>query len=156
MKTTFTHCRRRGFTLLMFLIVLGMMSVGAVLATRLFQSATRTTVATQDAHTRALRFDNMLGQLRRDVWGASAVAATDAKAVDLHRSGGAVRWRIQGDGAVTRDAQGEPQHRWPPGTVAVRFESIPAGLAVHVREDKGGAEQSIILVSQLLLAGGAR
>ena len=156
MNTVIPNRSRRGFTLLMLLLVLSMLGVGALLATRLFQVALRTTVATQDAHTRALRFDNMLNQLRRDVWSAGGIKAVDAQTLDLQHAGSAVRWQLHADATVTRDAKGEPLHRWPLGKVALRFEPKPAGLSMHVREDKAGSEQSIALVSQLLLAGGSR
>jgi type II secretory pathway pseudopilin PulG len=147
---------RGGFTLLSMLAVLFLLGVGALLATRLFASSMRVTASSQDTHTRALRFDNMLDRLRQDVWSASAIEPVDAQTIDLRHAGSVIRWQVHSDATVTRTAPNEPQHRWPLAVAAIRFEPRPAGLFVHVREDKSGVEQSIPLISQLLLAGGVR
>lgn len=157
MKSTLSMRRfRRGFTLLSMLAVLVLTGAGALLATRLFAASMRVTASSQDTHTRTLRFDNMLDLLRQDVWGASAIEPVDAQTLDLRHARSSVRWQIQANATVTRTAPGEPPHRWPLALAAIRFEPRPAALYVHVREDKSGAEQSIPLVSQLLLAGGTR
>ena len=157
MKTNLPTRRFRGaFTLLSMLAVLFLLGVGTLLATRLFATSMRVTTSSQDTHTRALRFDNMLELLRQDVWSASAVEPVDAQTFDLRHAERSVRWQIQPNATVTRIAPGEPPHRWPLAVAAIRFEPRPAGLYVHVREDMSGAEQAIPLVSQLLLAGGVR
>lgn len=148
-----TPVRRRGFMLLTMLVVLILLGVGALLASRLFLASLRTTAAAQETHTRAVRFDGMLRQLRQDVWSAGRIDSVDTQTFDLITSAGTVQWRFGADAAITRTALEEPAHRWALGPAAIHVEARPAGIDLHVSEDRTGQAQIFALVSQLLLRG---
>ncbi len=143
------HSRRRGFTLVELLQVVLLMAAFSVLATELF-------IMTMKASTQSVRRDELLGrvdsalaQLRRDVWSAEAITLQDGT-LSLHRGKDELRWSSTAEGLTRLELPREQRRRWNK-LPALTFELRGPQVIVHVGD---GADDTVVLVSQVQLAGG--
>ena len=137
---------RRGFMMIELLVSIVLLSVFALVATRLFTWATRVTAEAPAAEGQILLFDSMLGQLRADAWSSPRIRTSGDRNIDL--DDGAIRWAVQEDGCVTRTA-GADTRAWRDVGQRVRFEPVDAGVIVRVLDRHGSVSDRILLSSEV-------
>ena len=148
----------RGFGLIMMMLVIGLLAVFAVVATRLIKTTSDLyrEAGWLDAEARSI--DDALGMLRRDVWAATQAAVAEGGAVSIDRAGeGSVEWNVDGDGTLirTEGAATDPVlRRWPGVGARLKFEWD--GVSLRVRGADRGADRvgGIRMTSQVKLAAG--
>jgi hypothetical protein len=153
----------------MMLVVLGLLGVFAVVATRLIHTTLGLYREAGRVEDEAQWVDAAVRQLRRDVWSAGEVTLQGTQAVTVSTGGtGAVEWRVDPQGALVRSAlvRSAPgggdgagaTRRWP--EVGGRLTFAWDGVALTVRGADRGADRAggIRMVSQMKLAeaGGAK
>jgi Tfp pilus assembly protein PilX len=147
---------RRGYALVEILFVLGLLTIFAVVATRLFGSTVRVMHAAAEQQNTTSALDSALRALRRDVWNASSVAATDAHTLRIAQAEQSVEWSVDADGNLvrsTRPASGpETRQRWPELRKHVSFQSSKAGVTVQVLDQRHKPVAQVSLVGQVILA----
>ena len=146
------HARRRpsprGFMMIELLVSIVLLSVFALVATRLFTWAMRVTAEAPAAEGQILQFDSMLEQLRADAWSSPRIRTSDDRNIDLND--GAIRWAVQDDGSVTRTA-GADTRAWREVGHRVRFEPDDAGVVIRVLDRHGIVSDRILLSSEVEL-----
>jgi type II secretory pathway component PulJ len=128
------HARRRGYMLVEVLTALGLLTIFALAASRVFHSTMQLMRDVPAAHERQIRFDSVTSALREDVWRASAIEPAE-QGVRLQLDGQQVHWSIDGD-VITR-ASAQSQQRWEIGDAVQSIAPRQARLVVALR---GGDE----------------
>jgi hypothetical protein len=135
-----------------------------LVAVQVLRTSLRASHAADEAAAAGLRFDGAVGQLRRDLWGASKVEAVGAKGVRLERPGqSAVTWSVSDDGSLVRTLAQAPaaddetdaeRREWPGVAKHVQFQVNGAVVSLVESDAPGSGGRRVSLVSQVLLAGG--
>ncbi len=142
------NCRRQGMSLIELMVVLVLMGMFAALANPVLRWSIRT-LATPPPTAAATRLDNAIGAMRRDVWGAAALAAPSAHELTVTAlDGHSITWHVGPGNVLRRD-----DHPWdvafPDGSLAVDGAAVrltfPAGSNF-----RGGG---ITLASEAMLIG---
>ena len=149
---------RRAFTLMEMLVVIVLLGVFGLVASRLTTASARSLRDTPRATDAANRLDATLRAIRRDAWSARRLdAAGDGAALSVVRPDGTtVEWRVTAGGDFARSddtahyLSDEPPTTWPGGAArSPRFVPDPAG--VTLAWDGGG--EVIVCPLQLRSAG---
>ena len=141
-----TTRRRRAFMLIEMIGALILLTVFALIATRLFTWSMRVTQEAPLAQQQIHAFDSMLEALRADVWAAGQVRVGDEQSVSV----GDVSWTVGDDGAVVQTA-GDESRAWPGVGERVRFEVDDAGVVVRVLDRRGTVVDRVVVVSEVAL-----
>jgi hypothetical protein len=164
----FTPARRRarGFGMIVMMVVIALLAVFAVVATRLIHTTLGLYHEAGRIDAEARWTDAATRQLRADAWSAKDITATTqgTRSLTIDVGGdagggaGAVAWRVDPDGALVRTAPGATgaigdTQRWPEIGARLSFEWD--GIALTVRGADKGADRAggIRMVSQVRLAG---
>lgn len=154
MKLRFTHARRRGVMLWDMLIALGLIAVFLTVTTKILLATMRIPYRANQLETLAARFDGVVGQLRRDAWNSTALAAVGqgGKSVRIERGGGEapVTWAIDDGGTISRTEK-ETQ-RWADVAKGMTFQVDGPVLILVEPADSRGDGRRIPLVSAVSLA----
>lgn len=150
--------RRHAFTLLELIIVLGLVAFVTIVAANLFRATLRTwreSAATQAAQA---RFDQATGQLRRDLWSATAIDVPGPRTAVLQTPEGRVQWDAIDPGGLARSAAAGPaDHRRWEHLGDLTFAARGPTLVVQVEPNQQEAGGEMVLTSQsMLLAGRSR
>jgi hypothetical protein len=163
----FTPARRqcRGFGIIMMLVMISLLAVFAVVATRLIGTTLGLYREAGRIDAEARWTDAAIRQLRADAWSANRITAQGTKTLTIDAGGGAgaVAWRVDPDGALVRTAPGAGGAAGAPGATgdAQRWPEIGArlsfewdGAALTVRGADRGADRAggIRMISQVKLA----
>ena len=151
--------RQRGIMIYEMMLALSLLSTFAVGATYLFRSSLRVTAHADESVERASRFDDAIGQLRRDVWGAAKFEASDARMVRIERAGEPpITWSIDKAGTLIRASGADSDRReWRGVAEGVSFETRDAILVlVEPPDARGGEGRRLPFASQVILAKGAK
>jgi type II secretory pathway pseudopilin PulG len=132
--------------LLEMLVAIALLTAFALIASRLFTWSMRITAEAPAAEQQILLFESWLDDVRRDVWSAVQVRATD----EFNLAADEVRWTIRDDGSVERSAGGETR-AWDGVGARVRFEADESGVIVRVLDRRGAPSHRIFLPSEITL-----
>jgi hypothetical protein len=139
--------------LLMLILIL---SVFGLIASRLFVSVMKLNYNASQVHTRTVRFDSALRMLRDDVWTASDV--TSANGVSLKTfDGGQVDWSVDQDGAIVRIARRsgkEETLRWAAEVPGMTLSVEGPRVVVRIPETSQTRGAELNLINQRRLAEG--
>jgi type II secretory pathway component PulJ len=97
--------RARGIAIWEMMVALALLATFAAVSVQLIRSSLRVPHRAAEAGELAGRFDAALGQLRRDVWGATAVKreGQDGRTIRIEHDGvPPIGWAITDDGALLR------------------------------------------------------
>lgn len=149
--------RRRGFTLLEILVVIGLVAFVGLVSMQLFRATLRTWKASADEQAIQSRFDLAMGQLRRDVCSATSIDAPDTRSITIHNPAGTVHWTANEPAAQSRTTDEAADARHWPDLGPITFESRGPMLVVHLTPTHEEAGGEMVLMSQsMLLAGRSR
>lgn len=150
--------RRRGFTLIEIIVVLGMVAFVMIIATNLFRATLRTWRESAAAQQAQSRFDQAIGQFRRDVWSATSMEAPNPRTAILQTPEGRVEWDAIDPAGLARVAAADPaDHRRWEGLGTLTFSSRGPTLVVRVKPNPQEAGGDMVMTSQpMLLAGRSR
>jgi type II secretory pathway pseudopilin PulG len=134
--------RNQGYLIIEVLIVLMLLGVFALVATRLFYASMKVITASSSGTDPAMRFDTAIAALRQDLSTADSSEMPDAKTLVIHAPGNQiVRWQADGTHELSRESMGQ-QRRWD---VAAPVEFHRDGSIVLVRPiDNPTAEIAMI------------
>ena len=149
--------RRRpsGFVLIEILVVLGMVAFVSIVATRLFRATLRTWRDSAQSQSAQARFDQAVGQLRRDVWSATSIETPNDRETILQTPEGRIEWHAIDPAGLARSTTADPvdRRRWE-GLGNLTFTPRGPTLIVRLKPDPQEAGGDMVLASQpLLLAG---
>ena len=126
------------FTITEMLVILGLLGVAGLLASRLFTASMRVISAAPAAQDQQASLERMTHALREDVWSSQKMAVVDNNSIELDQ----VRWRFA-DGAAVRTA-GDGERRWPiRRPIEARVEGASLVLVIQ-----GSASDQMRFVSQ--------
>jgi hypothetical protein len=159
----------RGTTLLEMVIVLTLLAAVSVIGVGLLRTTLNMTQALADSHTARAQHDNVMLQLRQDVWCASAATAADPGQLHLQTRQGLITWRYQPqERRLSRSLAGAATSATAASTGAAttatawhdlgpvpQFAPIPGGVRVQWIDSRNKSAITEDLTSQLLLAAGA-
>jgi type II secretory pathway pseudopilin PulG len=149
--------RRRpsGFVLIEILVVLGMVAFVSIVATRLFRATLRTWRESAQSQSAQFRFDQAVGQLRRDVWSATSIEAPNPQDTILQTPEGRVEWHAVDPAGLARSTPADPaDHRRWEGLGNLTFATRGPTLVVRVKPSPQDAGGEMVLASQQLLLAG--
>lgn len=147
--------RASGFVLIEILVVLGMVAFVSIVATRLFRATLRTWRESAQAQSAQFRFDQAVGQLRRDVWSATSIETPGDRETILQTPEGRVEWHAIDPAGLARSTSADAADRrhWE-GLGNLTFTTRGPTLVVRVKPDPQDAGGDMVLASQpMLLAG---
>lgn len=128
-----TRSRPGGWLLIEMLVVLSLLGLFLLLASRLFIGIARIERDTRHNQMMVTRFDSMLWRLRRDVWHATAIDAPGNAALNLTLSTGErVMWAF--DEAVTREGS-DGSRNWTKLPPAMAFTVAPGRVILTAGSD---------------------
>lgn len=150
---------KAGMLLNELLIVLILLGVLSVILGELFLTTTTSLRDSTKRDNLLHGIDAIVNTLRRDTWAASSISTDGPGRLELAiPSGLLVTWRITPDGTLTRGArqngQVEQTQSWT-GLPPITFTASGPLLKFNIRSGPG-RDESLTLVSQQLLAGGAK
>lgn len=146
--------RRRpsGFVLIEILVVLGMVAFVSIVATRLFRATLRTWRESAQSQSAQFRFDQAVGQFRRDVWAATSIETPNDRETILQTPGGRIEWHAIDPAGLARSTTAD-HRRWE-GLGNLTFTPRGPTLIVRLKPDPQEAGGDMVLASQpMLLAG---
>jgi len=118
------------------LVALGLLTVFALLATRLFVASMRTIDQSSQRIDTLIRFDGMMRALRADVWSATAIdRVTENTLIVKTGDAGTVRWTIGPHGELTRTANGQAARTFTLPVSGANFAQLGAAVVVVVQEE---------------------
>ena len=162
---TASHRRARGWSLMHMLVLITMVGAFMAASGRLFIASTVATREARKTQQRQAQFDHVMRQMRKDVWNAQSIEATE---------NGAVLRIAQPDAVVTWVMNDEPDEpaliraeevtakektdlrRWDKPGWRVRFSTATGVVTVTVQPVDNDHVDTVTLVSQLQLATGQR
>lgn len=154
------HATRRaasGFTLVELLILLALLAVFVLIADEVFAVAFRTTRASESAQNRGVVVERMIASIRRDVWNAQHIEVDAAGQLTIQLGdGSSVAWTAAADQPVRRTPTGASagaRETYAP-QVSVTFQARNGGLLLKVEDAPSHQSESLVLLSQPILAGG--
>jgi prepilin-type N-terminal cleavage/methylation domain-containing protein len=134
------HDRARGMTLYEILMVLALLSIFAVAASRLFTSTARVMRELPAQDESRMRFDAAMRMLRDDAWRAASAAGEEG-AVSLNLPDDVhVRWELDNEGVLLRTS-GEGEQRW---NVRGVVQGLTADEAIVIVRLDGGDELHMV------------
>lgn len=145
--------KRRGFTLLEMIVVCGLVAFAGLVSMRLFRATLRTWGQSANEQAVQSRFDQSTNQLRRDVWSADSVKVLNENAIEIHRTGMTISWKIDGSG-ISRTADHPADTRNWPSLGKLTFEARGPMVVVHLAPAHEEAGGQIVLMSQTMLLAG--
>lgn len=150
MKKLWSH---RGFMLIEMMIVLSLLTIFAVAATRLMVLCIRVPKQVGQKRDQIVRFDLAMGRLRQDIWRANSLRCVDAHRLQIQSPGDPdVTWEVR-NGQISRSAaHSSTQEQWNLGA-EVSFISRSAGAEVDIREPTGAIDQIDMSSQAMLLEG---
>ena len=150
----------RAFSLLEIMAVISLLSVVSLLLAQLFQSTMSVFRHDHVVRHTATTWDEIIGEMRRDVWSSSAVLVADGRAMECRGpTGSRVKWHRSQRGGVVRAALGETDVRtraWTDPPLALVFESVENGVVVSIEDLPSHGAARVTLVCQHLLLGAPR
>jgi|GEM_PF-4308289 len=143
----------RGFMLIEMMIVLSLLAIFAVAATRLMVLCIRVPKQVGQKRDQIVRFDLAMGRLRQDIWRASTLRCIDAHTLQIQSPGDPeVTWEAY-DGQISRSAaHSSTKEQWNLGA-DVSFVSRSAGVEVDIQEPTGVLDQIDMSSQAMLLEG---
>jgi hypothetical protein len=103
------------------MVALGLLATFALVATKVLTTSTHVTYEATGAQNRALRFESVVGGLRRDVWRATRVEVPSATTVRLtHADGSGVVWTAEAGGGLARTRTAPDGRGYPPAAGVAR------------------------------------
>lgn len=143
----------RGFMLIEMMIVLSLLAIFAVAATRLMVLCIRVPKQVGQKRDQIVRFDLAMGRLRQDIWRANSLRCMDAHTLQIQSPGlPDVIWKSE-TGQISRSsAISSQKEQWTLGA-DVSFTARSAGAEVDIREPTGAIDQ-IDMASQTMLLEG--
>jgi type II secretory pathway pseudopilin PulG len=147
----------RGFTLLEMTIIVALLAVFSLMASRLFMSTVKTATQASETESAMSRFDLILDQLRRDVWNAQSMTVTGDRALTIENQQTTITWASpRGAGALVRTvatASGDKnEYRFKNVAPDVTFSAEGASVIVAVTEADKHAQARMVLQKQWLEA----
>lgn len=128
--------RHPGFLLIEIIIAMALLTVFALLATRLFVSSMRSIEQSGEQINLVIRFDGMLRALRGDIWSGTSIGRVTHNALIVQtRDAGDVRWTIDPDGRITRSTDHEAPRSFPPAAPGAHFAQIGGVVALVVGDE---------------------
>ena len=145
-----TTAHRRGMMLFELLIVIMLLGVFGLVASRAFVATMTLNHQVGVVHTQTMRFDAAMRAMRADVWGAPEMHARDGRIAMRSSDGQAIEWSVERDGTIVRT--GKDTERWPVGVsgIAMRVEGVEA--IVTVPDTRQGRGSELRLASQRQIA----
>jgi hypothetical protein len=137
----------RGFTLMMMMAALLLLTVFALIAGEVFNNSMRAIRTSGEIHNQLNSFEGLLARLREDAWVARSVRVDNPRKAVLAGSGGQeIIWNISGTGEFVRTA-GADVCRWRKFDTPLVLAAHPAGMLLQQGDRP---EESIVLQSQFL------
>ena len=97
--------RRRGVFLIEMVVVVALMAIVALVASQIMSISFKMQREARLHEALVTRVDNAVDRMRRDVWSAKAIRATDTK-LDLDTPDGTISWEMSADGILKRTRAG--------------------------------------------------
>lgn len=143
----------RGFMLIEMMLVLSLLAIFALAATRLMVLCIRVPKQVGQKRDQIVRFDLAMGRLRQDIWRASALRCIDVHTLQIQSPGDPdVTWEAR-NGQISRSAGNSSiKEQWSLGA-DVSFVSRSAGAEVDIREPTGALDQINMSSQAMLLEG---
>lgn len=143
-----------GFLFIELLFAIGMLAVASLLGAEIFRTAGQALTEAARQQTSELQIDQALGQLRSDVWGASAMESSNGHVLLVRSAGrGDVRW--EANSVLARISPGDrPGLHWDRIDARITFDVHGPTLRVRVTQTSNEFAD-VVLVSQTLLLQGA-
>src|SRR4051794_5893472 len=91
-----------GVPMIEMLVVLGLLTAFALIASRLFTASMRTLERSRNVETGIAAFESAVGRMRADVWAAKDVKTVDPRTLAVTAAGGTamVTWTASAEGAL--------------------------------------------------------
>jgi type II secretory pathway component PulJ len=144
--------RHRGVMMIEMLMLIIILGVFAVVATRMFVTLMKLNQQTAQVHTDTVRFDAAMRALRADVWSATQMSGSGS---EMSLNGGKVQWKVQKDGTLVRVEQREgkrDEKRWEAGLPQLSFMVKGSSVVVTVTQTKTTRGGELQLISATSLA----
>ena len=151
--TAITVRRRRGMTLVELIATIPILAVLTVLAMPLLRASVRSMTDANGKLAADGQADAAVAQLRRDVWGATAVTAT-AGELTATIADQPVVWRFGADG-VHRQA-GPDERRWDRALAGATAAVTPSAVRLTVPGAAGRGDRTVVLQRAMVDLRGGR
>jgi type II secretory pathway pseudopilin PulG len=139
------------------LVVIGLVAFVGLVSMQLFRATLRVWKQSADEQAAQSRFDQAVGQLRRDVWSATSFQTPDAHTLEIHDAAGTVHWEPNSTEGLSRKSDHPGDDRRWPSLGNLSFEASGPTLIVRLEPTHEEAGGRMVLVSQsMLLAGRSR
>jgi prepilin-type N-terminal cleavage/methylation domain-containing protein len=146
--------RRRGFTLTELIVVIGLVAFAGLVSVRIFRATLHVWKESASEQAAQSRFDQAVGQLRRDLWSATSIDSPDASALEIRTPGGIVHWKADQSAGLSRSGDRPADGRHWSGLGKLSFEAHGPVLVLRLaptHEEAGG--QMALMSQSMLLAG---
>jgi prepilin-type N-terminal cleavage/methylation domain-containing protein len=130
----------RGFALIELMLVLGLLAVFAVVATRVIVISLKTMAQSGDQHDQIVRFESAMSSLRRDAWSARQISSADPQAVSITNADGTVTWSIEKNALVRKSSNPQLMQRFEL-EAKLSFSVSGPTLTVSANESNGQSGQ---------------
>lgn len=146
--------RRRGFTMPEMLVVIGLVAFVGLVSMQLFRATLRVWRQSADEQAAQARFDQAVGQLRRDVWSARSLQTPDAHSLEIQESAGTVHWEADSTEGLSRKSERHADDRRWTRLGKLSFEASGPTLIVRLEPTHEEAGGRMVLISQTMMLTG--
>ena len=143
----------RAFVIWEMMMVIGLLSVVGLMASQLFRAASNASLNAAVQQEKEMRFEQMLRQLRSDVWTASSFKLLNDRSIQLQTSDShTIEWSV--DGSISRKGLPAEQRQWDAIGAQLHFQTRGPSLILEV-DAKDQPPGELVLVSQHVLLTGS-
>jgi prepilin-type N-terminal cleavage/methylation domain-containing protein len=148
---------RSAFTLLELLVVLALLTIVLAVEIPLARWCVLAIRDSEAAETAALRTDNAVNALRRDVWEATSMRTPSPGMLVLTRADShVVVWESQQSSALVRTEAGKEAQRWGGWVDGASFSQNGASLVITISDRPDHRGGTICMISQSMLIVSAK
>lgn len=146
--------RSGGFTLLEIIVVIGLVAVVGLVSTQVFVATLRVWKTSAREQATQSRFDLAVGQLRRDVWSASAIESPNPASLEIQNPAGLIHWTADPQHGLRRSSdRPEDLRQWPElGRMKFKAEGPMLNIRLEPTHEEAGGQ--MVLVSQSMMLAG--
>ena len=142
---------RRAFVLLEMLIAIGLLAVAGLIWIQILRMAAQVSNDMNQQQPAEMRIDQVLWELRNDIWSASALELRDPRWLTLKlRDGRSIDWRAHA--LWSRELSGEQPRRWDPAVADLSFVVRGPVVLLHLKQKHGPDEQVEFVSESMLLS----
>ena len=145
--------KSRGFVLMELMLVLGLLAIFAIVASRVVIISLKAMAQSGDQHEQIVRFESAMSSLRRDAWSARQMSSADPQTISITNDDGTITWSIEKDELVRKTSDPHLTQRW---ALETKLSFAVSGPTLTVSAQEAGGSGQFQMFSPLLAGGGAQ